>query len=77
MTLSLAVSNEFDGKYYSVRIDKKSWSKDPIKESSFTDKGYTVKESRRGDSDKDVFAEGKLIAKLFIKRSDALKFIES
>lgn len=75
--VTLATSNIETSGYYQVRIDKKSWTKDRVSIAAIEEQGYTVKESRRGDCYRDVFFEGRLVAKLFANKRDALKFIES
>ncbi len=77
MSLTLVASNPNHTAWYSVRRDKKSWSKDKLKKSWLENRGFTVCDSRRGDSDKDLFLKDKLVAKLFVNRSDALRYRES
>jgi len=62
---------------FSVRVDKKAWSKEAIDLTDFENRGFKVVDSRRGDADKDVFLDHRLVAKLFINRCDALKYIET
>lgn len=76
MSISLAVNNTLSS-YYSVRIDKKSWTKEKIQVSDLESRNVIVQDSRLGGSDKDVFYKDRLVAKLFANRINALKFIES
>lgn len=60
--------------YFSVRVDGRVWSKDPISVAEFEKRGFTVSDSR-SIGDKDVFADGQKVATLFITKGDAAKHI--
>ena len=77
MSIELGVNNDSIDLMYSVRVDNESWSKEPISIKCFESRGFTVVESRSGKSDKDVFINHSLVARLFVNRTDALGFIEN
>lgn len=51
--------------YYSVRLDRKSWTKEAVGVDFFERRGAVVKPSRSDVGNMDVFIDGRLAAKLF------------
>jgi hypothetical protein len=63
-------------KYYSVRVDGQSWTKDAVDASEFTNRGYTIQPSRRiGDA--SLFSDGRLVAHLFASKASAAAFVSA
>lgn len=60
-------------KFYSVRIDKKSWTKDAVGVDFFTSRGCEVAPARRV-GDLDVWMQGKKVAILFSSKSAAASY---
>ena len=61
-------------KYYSVRADKKCWTKEAVTVKSFEDRGYRIQQSRIDDS-LLVFMNGHCVAYLFKTKTEAAAFI--
>jgi hypothetical protein len=59
--------------YYSVTINKKSWSAEKISIAEFEKRGYTIQDARRL-GDKDVFYNGRKVAILFESKIEAANF---
>ena len=61
-------------KFFSVRVDGKSWTKDEVTVQDLTGHGFSVKESR-STGDMDVFMDGYLVTKLFRTKADAAAYV--
>jgi hypothetical protein len=69
-------NTEMTTKYYAVRADKKSWTKDATTIEDFTKRGYRVQKSRL-NGDFDVFSADGIhkVATLFASKLEAARFV--
>lgn len=61
-------------KFFSVRVDRQSWTKDAIDPTEFTNRGYSVKPSR-SVGEFDVFMDMRKVAILFASKAAAAAYV--
>jgi regulator of replication initiation timing len=67
---------ELEMKFYAVRVDKKSWTKETVTIEEHKEKGFDVKESRK-DGIYNVYSGGFHVSTLFPSKAQAMAYFES